>query len=328
MNQIVLSICIATHNRGNYIGETLKSLLSQNLSNNIEIVILNSASSDKTEEIIKSFNSPLIKYYFHDQKYGVDIDYNNVVNYANGKYCWLFTDDDLLKEGSIDYVLNILSNNQYTLDYLVVNSDLRNIDMNKIYKYKMINIDNDIIFENNLHSQNDHFSLLGDYLSFIGCLIVSKSFWDSRNKSNYFGTDFIHVGVIFQKFYVNQVYFISKPLISIRLGNSNWTSNSFKIWLINWPNLIMSFDNFDIKIRKVVLGLNNTKIIWKIIYFRTINSFDHKIFLTFKNNLHYSRLMIFLIKIISLTPKFPLKIIMTIFSMIRNRKWVIVELWK
>ena len=328
MSEIILSICIATYNRGAYIGETLNSILSQNISEKIEIVILNSGSTDNTEEIIKSYNSSLIKYYFHQEKCGVDIDYNSVINYASGKYCWLFTDDDLLKKNSINYILSLIFSENLQLDYIIVNSDLRNIDMSYVYKKNMLNIDHDIVFDNNLESQNLQFSLLGDYLSFIGCLIVNREFWNLRNKSNYFGTEFIHVGVLFQEFFSNQVFFVSQPLVSIRLGNSNWTERSFKIWLINWPNLILSFDKYTVKARKSVLNLNYFSILWKISYYRAIGAFDYKSYTKLSSDLTYPVLLKFFIKIISISPKYIFKTIISLYSRIRNRKWILVELSK
>jgi glycosyltransferase involved in cell wall biosynthesis len=37
MSEIFLSICIATFNRGEYIGETINSIFSQNISEEIEM---------------------------------------------------------------------------------------------------------------------------------------------------------------------------------------------------------------------------------------------------------------------------------------------------
>jgi len=328
MSEIILSICIATYNRGAYIGETINSILSQNSSEEIEIVILNSGSTDNTEEIIKSYNSTLIKYYFHPEKCGVDIDYNSVVNYASGKYCWLFTDDDLLKPNAISIILKVIKNSNLNIDYIIANSDLRNKDMSYVYKKAVININHDIVFDNSTGSQNKQFSLFGDYLSFIGCLIVNKNFWDLRNKSLYYGTEFIHVGVLFQEFYHNQVYYVSEPLISIRLGNSNWTERSFKIWILNWPKLIWSFDKYTIQSRKVVSNLNSFNILWKISYYRAIGAFDYKLYKKLKSDLNYIMLLKIFIIIISISPKFIFKEIISLYSKLRNRKWVIVELSK
>jgi abequosyltransferase len=328
MTEIILSICIATFNRGAYIGETINSILCQNITKEIELVILNSGSTDDTEKTIKSYKSNFIKYIYHQQKYGVDIDYASVVNYASGKYCWLFTDDDLLKPNAISVILNIIKNPNLNIDYLIVNSDLRNIDMTYIYKKAMVNINHDIVFDNSNNSQNKQFSLFGDYLSFIGCLIVNKNFWDLRNKNLYYGTEFIHVGVLFQDFYLNQVYYVSEPLISIRLGNSNWTERSFKIWIINWPKLIWSFENYTIQSRKSVSNLNKFKILWKISYYRAIGAFDHNIYKKFIPNLSHNIIMNILILIISVTPQYFFKFPIKWYSKIRNRKWIIFELSK
>jgi glycosyltransferase involved in cell wall biosynthesis len=73
MTEIILSICIATFNRGAYIGETINSILCQNITKEIELVILNSGSTDDTEKTIKSYKSNFIKYIYHQQKYNMAI---------------------------------------------------------------------------------------------------------------------------------------------------------------------------------------------------------------------------------------------------------------
>jgi abequosyltransferase len=326
MSEITLSICIATYNRGSFIGQTISSILSQNVPVNVEIVILNSGSTDDTEKVIFSFESPIIKYFYHKNKFGVDIDYNSVVEYSRGKYCWLFTDDDLLKPDSISCILNLIDRYNSSFDYLVVNSDLRNLDMSVVYKNKFVEVSQDVFFDTSLESQNRVFSLLGDYLSFIGCLIVNRSFWNNRVKIDYFGSEFIHVGVLFQDFYNSSVYFVADPLVSIRLGNSNWTERSFKIWVINWPNLIMSLCNYDVKLRKKVCKMTNFNLLWKTCYYRAIGAFNYSIFSKYSGVLPYSISMKLFIYLISITPKLFFKIFILIYSKIRNRDWVVVEL--
>ena len=58
---------------------------------------------------------------------------------------------------------------------------------------------------------------VGDYLSFIGCVIIKKTVWEARNKEEYYGSFFVHVGVIFQSTPAEDTLVIAEPLISIRM---------------------------------------------------------------------------------------------------------------
>ena len=51
MTSPLLSICIATHNRADYIGETLDSIIPQ-LTDEVEIVVVDGASTDATRTVM------------------------------------------------------------------------------------------------------------------------------------------------------------------------------------------------------------------------------------------------------------------------------------
>ena len=88
---IQLSICIATHNRANFLNSTLSTLINQ-ITNECEIIIYDSASTDNTSEVVVKYSSlnSNIKYFFSEYKLGIDKDYNNCIIKSSGKFCWLF----------------------------------------------------------------------------------------------------------------------------------------------------------------------------------------------------------------------------------------------
>lgn len=106
MSKIPLSICIPTYNFGLFIGATLKSIVEQSLRD-IEVIVLDGASTDNTQEIVAGFQQqyPWIAYYRQDKKGGIDKDMSRTVELARGDYCWLLSSDDALKLGSIQRVL-------------------------------------------------------------------------------------------------------------------------------------------------------------------------------------------------------------------------------
>ena len=239
-NRITLSICIATLNRGAFIGATLDSIIHQ-ANEEVEIVIVDGASTDNTEEIVRHYQKKFTKlrYVRLSVKGGVDQDYCRAVELAQGEYCWLFTDDDILKPGAIKDVLAAIQQN-YGL--ILVNAEVRDVNLSLILEDQLLH------FTNNMTYQTQDFERffvdVADYLSFIGCVVIKRSLWNEREKEQYFGTVFVHVGVIFQQRFNDDIMVLAEPLISIRYGNALWTSKSFEITFFKWPDLIWSFPLF------------------------------------------------------------------------------------
>lgn len=238
-----LSICIPTLNRGSYIGETLGSIVSQ-WEDGIEVVIVDGGSTDDTEQVVTSFQErfPGIRYVKkgssekQPSNEGFDRDCDHSVVLAEGEYCWLMTDDDLLKPGALK---KILSETEKDHAVIVANAEVMNNDFTELLIHKRPAILQDRIFE---PGEWDGFaSTVGSHLTFVGAVIIMRQLWLSRNREKYYGSGFIHVGVIFDEPINGTILVTADPLVSIRFGNALWTSRAFQIWMINWPDLIWSF---------------------------------------------------------------------------------------
>ncbi|RBA24016.1 glycosyltransferase family 2 protein [Herminiimonas fonticola] len=243
-----LSICLATYNRGMFIGETLDSILSQ-LQPGVELVVVDGASPDNTSEVMAQYlqRYPQIRYYREQENSGIDKDYDKAVGYAKGEFCWLMTDDDLLHPSAINRVIVTLEDE---LDLVVVNAEVKNADFSKTLDATLIKLPADKKFD--ARNNEDFFEKTVQGLSFIGCVIIRRELWLSRNRTLYYGTLFIHVGVIFQDPVVVKSTVISEPLITIRYGNAMWTPRSFEIWMFKWPELIWSFNAYSEKTKALV----------------------------------------------------------------------------
>lgn len=167
---------------------------------------------------------------------GIDRDFARAVDLAHGDYCWLFCDDDLLKPGAIRVVFEAIKRD-YSL--VVANSEIRNADLSKLLQPKRAPLNMDKIYKSN--ESDLLLADVGDYLSFIGGVIVKRQLWVSRDKERYFGSYFVHIGVIFQLPLPGDALVISEPLISIRYANASWLGKSFEIWMFKWPTLVWSF---------------------------------------------------------------------------------------
>ena len=88
MTKPLLSICVATYNRAEYIGETLESIIPQ-ITDEVEIVIVDGASTDNTSSVVKHYIEVCkqINYIQLPSKGGVDQDFCKAVEFAKGEYC-------------------------------------------------------------------------------------------------------------------------------------------------------------------------------------------------------------------------------------------------
>jgi glycosyltransferase involved in cell wall biosynthesis len=237
MTTPLLSICIATYNRADYIGETLDSIIPQ-LTDNVELLVVDGASTDNTEDVVRTYTDPRIRYVRLPVKGGVDRDYCKAVELARGEFCWLFTDDDLLRPGAIAAVLSGLGEGH---GMVVVNAEIRDRTLRDLLIRQRL-----VMQGNRVYAPNDREHLFVDaleYLGFIGSVVIRRNIWLSRDKEPYIGTEFVHVGVIFQRPLTETVLIVAEPFISIRLGNAQWTPRSFDIWMFKWPKLVWSFDH-------------------------------------------------------------------------------------
>lgn len=242
MNAVRLSICIATLNRAAFIGETLESIISQ-ATGEMEIVVVDGASTDGTEEVVRGFETRCsrLRYVRLEKKGGVDQDYCKAVELARGEYCWLFTDDDLLKPGAVAAVFGAIREN-YSL--IMVNAEVRTADLGVLLKGSMINLAQNQTYQPNAEDQHRLLAGAGTYLSFIGGVVMKREVWNQRDKEKYYGSLFVHVGVIFQSPLPGDTLVMVFPWIVIRYGNALWTSRSFEIWMFKWPGLVWSFPDF------------------------------------------------------------------------------------
>ncbi len=232
-----LSICIATFNRSAFIGRTLESIIHQ-APEDVEIVIVDGGSSDNTTEVVEAFRKRFsgIRYFRQETNMGVDRDFNTAVELARGEYFWLMSDDDVLKPGAIRNVLEKLGCG-YGL--IVVNAEVRDATLERVLDGKRLQVDSDCVYR--AHENSRFFSDVASYLTFIGCVVMKTRLWKDREREAYFGSLFIHVGVIFQQPVPDDILIIAAPLISIRYGNAQWTARGFEIWMFKWPDLVWSF---------------------------------------------------------------------------------------
>jgi len=95
------SILIPSYNGAAVICDTIKSILSQSFSD-YEIIVNDDASIDNTEEIVKSFRDPRIKFFGNVKNLGYPGNLEEARKRANGEMVYLMGQDDILGAGALE----------------------------------------------------------------------------------------------------------------------------------------------------------------------------------------------------------------------------------
>lgn len=94
----LVSVIIPTFNRMHTLGRAIRSVLNQTY-HNFELLIIDDASQDDTENIVSSFHDPRICYFRLSENLGGAVARNEGISMARGEYiAFLDSDDEWLSE--------------------------------------------------------------------------------------------------------------------------------------------------------------------------------------------------------------------------------------
>ncbi len=116
-NLPLISVITAVYNGEKFLEKSIKSVLSQYYGN-IEYIIIDGNSSDKTLEIIKTYENK-IDYFLSEEDNGIYEALNKGLKLCKGEYICILNGDDYLKKYALQKSLEYLLKNE--CDYLVAN---------------------------------------------------------------------------------------------------------------------------------------------------------------------------------------------------------------
>lgn len=96
MDKPLVTVFLALYNAEKYISEALESILEQTYSN-LEIIIVNDASTDNSLEIIKQYDDKRIRIINNEENKGIPYTRNVGLKEARGKYIAIMDSDDISK---------------------------------------------------------------------------------------------------------------------------------------------------------------------------------------------------------------------------------------
>ena len=145
-----ISVCIPTYNGAKYIAQTIESILNQTFTD-FEIIVSDDGSSDKTLEIVGSFNDPRIVRIDRLSKVGAEANWNNAVANASASLVKLVCQDDILYPECLEVEVQTMSKSEnqdvsfcfHLRDFVTPNSrklSARRVGYSNLQKYSKTEI--------------------------------------------------------------------------------------------------------------------------------------------------------------------------------------------
>lgn len=193
-----LDIIIPAYNVEKYIAECLNSIFNQKTKYNYRVIVVDDGSTDKTYEILKSYNNSNLVI-IHQENSGISKSRNKCLDMLNSKYIMFVDSDDYLEENTIEYFLNLAYKNGFD----IVEGT-----------YNEVNKNSEVICKIKRYESNNKKDLLG-----FPCIkIINSDLFLNVRFPNYLFEDSIMRQIIYEK--ANKTLIVNKCMYNYRQYNN------------------------------------------------------------------------------------------------------------
>jgi glycosyltransferase involved in cell wall biosynthesis len=112
MNNPKVSVIIPTFNQSNYLAEALESVFLQTYDN-FEVIVVNDASPDDTDIVIKQFDDPRLIYITHQENLGLPATRNTGISASSGEIIALLDSDDYFHREKLEFHVALMNDNPH-----------------------------------------------------------------------------------------------------------------------------------------------------------------------------------------------------------------------
>lgn len=237
-----ISVVIPTYNRAHLIKESLQSVLDQTVQP-LEIIVVDDFSTDNTEDVVKSLNSPLIKYFKNQRTKGANGARNTGIILSQGEFIAFHDSDDIWLSDKLEKQLQVL---QDQLDVDMCFCSLRQNDKK-----------NTVIPRKKISSENiGHQLLKGNFIStqtiFIRKVKIGSHLFDEELK-RFQDWDFI-LGFKEIKIFHLDIPLVVQDVSGVRISNKVKEIDSYKAIFDKYPMLANKSLYFRIISQKIILN--------------------------------------------------------------------------
>jgi len=150
MQKPKVSVIIITYRRPHYLQKAIRSVIHQPYSN-FELIVVDDASGDNTQEVVQRFADERIFYVVHDTNLGEGGARNTGLRYASGDYVAFLDDDDEWEPEKLKMQVDVLESSPDNVG--AVYTGLARVDLGsgEILDVKIPEVEGDI-FQDLLHA--------------------------------------------------------------------------------------------------------------------------------------------------------------------------------
>lgn len=226
-----LSIAIPVHNFGEYLSQTLDSILDQALTANVEVLVFDGGSTDNTRVIASTYARRYrnFRYVRALEKGGIDFDLARSVELVSAPYCWLFSGDDLMQLGAIRRVLSTIE--CWQPDLILGRHNECYSDMSVLKEWPVLTFNGDRVFDLQREEERRGYleaALSSEaFFSFMGGLVVRRQTWfKGRLAPSFNGTNWAHLGRLWSMTNAPfKLVYLQQVLLNRRGGNDSFSRN-------------------------------------------------------------------------------------------------------
>lgn len=176
-----LSIAIPTFNGGGTIPRVLAAVVPQ-LGEDTELLISDNASADNTTEVIREYQTafPAIRYFRNEENLGFDGNVDLCVRRSRGDFVWLLADDDIVANGAVQVVLDIIRRYSHVCEIYV--------DSLKPHA---------VLSDDLLCASGDQFFAATKFrCGGLSSNVVNRAIWEQTDLSAYMGSGWVHMAYL------------------------------------------------------------------------------------------------------------------------------------
>lgn len=238
----LLSIVVLTHNRLEELLLTLSCLADQlveGLEEKVEIIISDNASDQETRDAIKAMAERYwpLSYMINERDEGGFFNLFAAPWRARGRYTWVFGSDDILLEGGVAHVVELLE--KEAPSFLTMNKKLANADLSQ-----MLWTEANTIPDRRFDSFIDLFSAVGvNQVAFLSAQVESTEAARTLETERFLRTEsrHPHIGAFLKKHAHKPCYYSSATHLVHRIGNSpilDYHAGNFYDYAVTLPRLL------------------------------------------------------------------------------------------
>lgn len=190
----LLTICIPTYRRVDYLSQCLDGLAKEDLSD-VEIIIRDNDSGDETESVLRGYQATMmrLRYEISVINEGPDRNFGKLLGMATGDYAWLLGDDDVVTPGSVAAIKQELRTRQpllLQLGYIQGSSTLEHLHTVSPVRAGVNDRGSLVDIATYVEAQ-PNVSLL---FAFISSFVFKRSCWDHGEAAEkWYGSNYVHL---------------------------------------------------------------------------------------------------------------------------------------